>query len=111
MVASQAGTEADSTLVGPASLRARLVPPIAGGAFWGWAGPLLVFAFGAYLRFNRLGVPKSVIFDETYYVPDALGILRFGTEHNYAADRNTLIARGDVHIFTRGGEFVAHPPM
>jgi dolichyl-phosphate-mannose--protein O-mannosyl transferase len=111
MVASQAGTEADSTLVGPASLRARLVPPIAGGAFWGWAGPLLVFAFGAYLRFDQLGVPKSVIFDETYYVPDALGILKFGTEHNYAANRNTLIARGDAHIFTRGGEFVAHPPL
>jgi dolichyl-phosphate-mannose-protein mannosyltransferase len=111
MVASQAGTEADDTLVGPASLRARLVPSIAGGAFWGWAGPLLVFAFGTYLRFYRLGVPKSVIFDETYYVPDAFGILKFGAEHNYAANRNALLARADPHIFTRGGEFVAHPPM
>ncbi len=111
MVASQAGTEADGTLVGPVSLRARLVPPIAGSTVWGWAGPLLVFAFGTYLRFYRLGVPKSVIFDETYYVPDALGILKFGTEHNYAANRNALLARGDPHIFNRGGEFVAHPPM
>jgi dolichyl-phosphate-mannose-protein mannosyltransferase len=111
MVASQAGTEADGTLVGPGSLRARLVPPIAGGAVWGWAGPLLVFAFGTYLRFYRLSAPKSVIFDETYYVPDALGILKFGAEHNYAANRNTLLARGDPHIFTHGGEFVAHPPM
>ena len=111
MVASEADTEADDTLVGRESLRARLVPPIAGGAFWGWAGPLLVFAFGTYLRFHRLGVPKSVIFDETYYVPDALGILKFGTEHNYSANRNALLVRGDPHIFTRGGEFVAHPPM
>jgi dolichyl-phosphate-mannose-protein mannosyltransferase len=111
MVASQAGTEADSTLVGPASLRARLVPPIAGCAVWGWAGPLLVFAFGTFLRFYRVSVPKSVIFDETYYVPDALGIVKFGTEHNYAANRNALLARGDPHIFTRGGEFVAHPPV
>ena len=111
MVASQAGTEADGTLVGPASLRARLVPPIAGGAIWGWAGPLLVFAFGTYLRFYQLGVPKSVIFDETYYVPDALGILKFGAEHNYAANRNALLVRGDPHIFTHGGEFIAHPPM
>ena len=111
MVASEADTEADDTLVGRESLRARLVPPIAGGAFWGWAGPLLVFALGTYLRFYRLGVPKSVIFDETYYVPDALGILKFGTEHNYSANRNALLVRGDPHIFTRGGEFVAHPPM
>ena len=57
MVASEADTEADDTLVGRESLRARLVPPIAGGAFWGWAGPLLVFALGTYLRFYRLGVP------------------------------------------------------
>ena len=111
MVASEADTEADDTLVGPASLRARLVPPIAGGAIWGWAGPLLVFAFGTYLRFYQLGVPKSVIFDETYYVPDALGILKFGAEHNSAANRNALLVRGDPHIFTHGGEFIAHPPM
>src|SRR5439155_14691287 len=48
---------------------------------------------------------------ETYYVPDALGILRFGVEHNYVAGRNPLIARGDGHIFARGGEFVVHPPF
>jgi len=56
-------------------------------------------------------VPPSVIFDETYYVPDALGILKFGSEHNYSSHRNGLLARGDPHIFTRGGEFVAHPPF
>ncbi len=65
-----------------------------GSAFWGWAGPLLVTAFGAFLRFNRLSVPHAVIFDETYYVPDALGILRYGVEHNYVSNRNSLIAHG-----------------
>ncbi|MGN6175311.1 MAG: dolichyl-phosphate-mannose--protein mannosyltransferase [Streptosporangiaceae bacterium] len=82
-----------------------------GSAFWGWVGPLLVTAFGAFLRFNRLSVPHAVIFDETYYVPDALGILRFGVEHNYVGGRNPLIARGDGHIFAHGGEFVVHPPF
>jgi dolichyl-phosphate-mannose-protein mannosyltransferase len=82
-----------------------------GSRFWGWAGPLLVTAFGTFLRFNRLSLPHAVIFDETYYVPDALGILRFGVEHNYVANRNSLIARGDGHIFTHGGEFVVHPPF
>jgi dolichyl-phosphate-mannose-protein mannosyltransferase len=82
-----------------------------GSAVWGWIGPLLVTAFGTFLRFNRLSVPPSIVFDETYYVPDALGILKFGTEHNYSSHRNALLARGDPHIFTRGGEFVAHPPF
>src|SRR5215471_4466394 len=93
------------------ALRARLVPPMPAGAFWGWAGPLLVTVFGAVLRFNRLGDPHAVIFDETYYVPDALGILRFGVEHNYVSKRDALMLHGDPHVFTHGGEFVVHPPF
>src|SRR5438046_3580887 len=93
------------------ALRARLVPPMPLSTFWGWAGPLLVTALGAYLRFNRLGSPRAVIFDETYYVPDALGILRFGVEHNYVSNRNGMLVRGDPHIFSGGGEFVVHPPF
>ena len=56
-------------------------------------------------------MPRAVIFDETYYVPDALGILRFGVEHNYVSNRNALLVRGNTHIFTSGGEFVVHPPF
>jgi dolichyl-phosphate-mannose-protein mannosyltransferase len=111
MVASRADTMAGDTGIDAAALRARLVPPMPGSRFWGWVGPLLVTAFGTFLRFNRLSVPHAVIFDETYYVPDALGILRFGVEHNYIAKRNPLIVRGDPHIFTPGGEFVVHPPF
>jgi len=91
--------------------RDRLVPPMPGSRFWGWVGPLLVTAFGTFLRFSRLSVPHAVIFDETYYVPDAWGIVRFGVEHNYIAGRNALIARGDGRIFAPGGEFVVHPPF
>ncbi len=47
---------------------------------WGWLGPLLVTAFGAWLRFNRLRVPRALIFDETYYVKDAWSILQHGVE-------------------------------
>jgi dolichyl-phosphate-mannose--protein O-mannosyl transferase len=96
------------------ALRARLVPPMPLSTFWGWAGPLLVTVFGTYLRFVRLGDPHAVIFDETYYVPDALGILRFGVEHNYLSNgttRDALLARGDPRVFTSGGEFVVHPPF
>jgi dolichyl-phosphate-mannose-protein mannosyltransferase len=82
-----------------------------GSRVWGWLGPLLVTAFGSYLRFYRLTVPPSIVFDETYYVPDALGILKYGTEHNYISNRNALLARGDSHIWAKGPEFVAHPPL
>jgi dolichyl-phosphate-mannose-protein mannosyltransferase len=108
MIASRAGAAAG---VDAAGIRARMVPPMPGSAVWGWVGPLLVTVFGGFLRFSRLGVPHAVIFDETYYVPDALGILRFGVEHNYVPGRNALLARGDGHIFARGGEFVVHPPF
>ena len=37
-----------------AALRARLVVPMPDDRPWGWLGPLLVTAFGAFLRFNRL---------------------------------------------------------
>src|SRR5690242_633161 len=110
MVASRADTMAGDTGIA-AALRARLVPPMPGGRLWGWLGPLLVTAFGTFLRFSRLSVPHAVIFDETYYVADAWGILRFGVEHNYVADRNVLIARGDPRIFAPGGGFVVHPPF
>src|SRR5260370_18351583 len=111
MTTSQAEAAAERRSPRLSALAARLCPPMPGSALWGWIGPLLVTAFGAFLRFDRLSVPPSVVFDETYYVPDALGILRYGAEHNYISNRNGLIARGDTHIFSAGGEFVAHPPF
>jgi dolichyl-phosphate-mannose-protein mannosyltransferase len=111
MIASEAEHPAAQTSSRLPAVAARLAPPIPGSAFWGWAGPLLVTAFGAFLRFNRLSVPRTVIFDETYYVPDAYGILRHGVEQNYVSYRNSLIAHGHTNIFATGGEFVVHPPL
>ena len=95
-----------------AKVRARMTPPLDGGAFWGWAGPLLVTAFGAFLRFDRLSVPHAVVFDETYYVPDAYGILRHGVEINHVENVNALLVHGSTHILLgTQGEYVAHPPL
>ena len=86
-------------------------------SLWGWAGPLLVTLFGGFLRFYRLGIPHSVVFDETYYVPDAYGILKHGVELNAVnsgKNRNTvdyLLAHGSTHILTNTGEYVVHPPL
>jgi dolichyl-phosphate-mannose-protein mannosyltransferase len=94
-----------------AGLRDRLVPPIAGSPVWGWVGPLLVTAFGTYLRFYRLSVPSGVVFDETYYVGDAYGILRHGAEINHVQHANALLAQGKTNILGQGGELVVHPPL
>src|SRR5215472_14191789 len=95
-----------------ARLRSRLVPPMTGSVFWGWAGPALVTLFGAFLRFNRLSIPHAVLFDETYYVPDAYGILSHGVEINHVKNVNALLVRGNTHIFKGlSGEYVVHPPL
>jgi dolichyl-phosphate-mannose--protein O-mannosyl transferase len=99
------------------SLRDRLVPPMPPASVWGWAGPLLVTLFGGFLRFYRLGTPHAVVFDETYYVPDAYGILKHGVELNAvdsSKNRNVvdhLLAHGSTHILTNTGEYVVHPPL
>ncbi|MBO0836397.1 MAG: phospholipid carrier-dependent glycosyltransferase, partial [Actinobacteria bacterium] len=84
--------------------------------FWGWAAPILIMIFGGILRFYRLGQPRAVIFDETYYVPDANSILRHGVELNHVKNVNSLLVQGNPNIFkfTNGhltGEIVAHPPL
>src|SRR5690349_22599391 len=111
MMETQVGPAPRQTATRLDALRARLVPPMPLSTFWGWAGPVIVTLFGTYLRFARLGSPRAIIFDETYYVPDALGILRFGVEHSYVSNRNGMLVRGDPHLFTDGGEFVVHPPF
>ncbi len=90
------------------------MPP---ASLWGWAGPLLVTLFGGFLRFYRLSTPHAVVFDETYYVPDAYGILKRGVEMNAidsAKNRDVvdrLLAHGGTHILAGTGEYVVHPPL
>ncbi|HEY0932343.1 MAG TPA: phospholipid carrier-dependent glycosyltransferase [Trebonia sp.] len=108
-----------------AALRARLLTPVPGGRLWGWIGPLLVTAFAAFLRFNRLSVPDAVIFDETYYAKDAWSILKHGVEWNILPSpasntnyiNNLIIAtHGHASIFqactgTACGEYVVQPEV
>jgi dolichyl-phosphate-mannose-protein mannosyltransferase len=100
-----------------AVLRARLVVPMPDDRPWGWLGPLLVTAFGTFLRFNRLRVPRALIFDETYYAKDAWSILNHGVEWNLVSNANTLIQAGHTNIFapcngtSACGEYVVQPEV
>jgi len=106
-----------------AALRARLITPMPDDRLWGWILPLLVTAFAAFLRFNRLSIPDSIIFDETYYAKDAWSILQHGVEWNMLPSPtsnpnwlNNLIVGGKTNIFqacsgTSCGEYVVQPPL
>src|SRR5271166_4904579 len=100
--ASPIGTATEPKTGRGVNLRDRLVPSMVPASLWSWAGPLLVTLFGGFLRFYRLGDPRAVVFDETYYVPDAYSILRHGVELNHLSTVNKLLLRGNTNIF-RGG--------
>lgn len=100
---------------GPAA-RPRLHRPLPSTGLRGWIGPLLVTALAAVLRFVHLGRPDDIIFDETYYVKDALGLLRFGFERDAIEGANEVILARDapwdqLDIFTEKASFVVHPPL
>ncbi|WP_372453698.1 dolichyl-phosphate-mannose--protein mannosyltransferase [Acrocarpospora catenulata] len=118
--ASQASEQPEPDPGGAApSVRDRLVPPMPGSALWGWLGPIIVAIFGAFLRFDRLGTPKAIVFDETYYMKDAWSLLKFGTERQFIDGEaaNAAVLRGDPNIFKiceqvdQCGSYVVHPPL
>jgi dolichyl-phosphate-mannose--protein O-mannosyl transferase len=99
------------------SVRDRLVPPMPGSALWGWLGPLIVTAFGAFLRFYGLAHPKAIVFDETYYAKDSLSLIRFGVERTAADNADKLLLAGNDHIWKQCAQadqcasYVVHPPL
>jgi dolichyl-phosphate-mannose-protein mannosyltransferase len=114
-VVSAAGAQSGARPDDAVERRSALV---LGSAFWGWAGPVLVMLFGGVLRFDRLSAPDAVVFDETYYVPDANSILRHGVELNHVSSPaqdpgyfNSLLVKGDPRFLLKTGELVAHPPL
>ena len=110
---SAVGTD-EGSLRARASRRSSAL--VLGSPFWGWAGPILIMIFGGFLRFYRLSQPKAVVFDETYYVPDANSILHHGVELQHVSNVNKLLVQGNPDIFLRmhgqlQGEVVAHPAL
>ncbi|SDJ51161.1 C-terminal four TMM region of protein-O-mannosyltransferase [Nonomuraea maritima] len=93
-----------------------------GSPLVGWAASLLVALFGGVLRFVRLGEPRAVVFDETYYMKDAYSLLLHGVERTTlgtvedpVADQRILAGNLDVFkhcvVPTDCASFVAHPPL
>lgn len=76
-----------------------------------WAGPLAVTLLAAVLRLWDLGTPRTLVFDETYYVKDAWTLLHLGYEGTWPEDADAAFNAGDVDGYSSDGSFVAHPPL
>ncbi|MEO0313132.1 MAG: hypothetical protein RL140_362 [Actinomycetota bacterium] len=71
--------------------------------------PVLVLA--ALLRLANLGYPKSLVFDETYYVKDAYTLWQAGHELQWTKGANEKFISGDFSGHTDVAEFVVHSPL
>lgn len=59
----------------------------------------------------NLGYPAKLVFDETYYVKDALTLSLEGHEKNWPGDANLAFESGQVFDYLSEGAFVVHPPL
>ncbi len=78
---------------------------------WYWGGPVAVTLLAAVLRLWRLGDPRSLVFDETFYVKDAYTMMRLGYEGSWPAGADASFTTGHVDVYTANGSFIAHPPL
>jgi dolichyl-phosphate-mannose-protein mannosyltransferase len=90
--------------------------PAAAGGWRGWSGPLLVTALAAFLRLRNLDRPNDVVFDETYYAKNALGLLTSGSEQEAVENANDMLIASTqdwrlLELFTGDPQFVVHPPL
>ncbi|MCI1219738.1 MAG: phospholipid carrier-dependent glycosyltransferase [Bifidobacterium sp.] len=85
-----------------------------------WLFTLLVALFGGLLRFLRLGSPRAIVFDETYYVKDAWTTLLTGEPRNWPKTVtiggvqqpiDTAFAAGHVDGWYDTAEYIVHPPV
>jgi dolichyl-phosphate-mannose-protein mannosyltransferase len=74
-------------------------------------GPIAVVLTAAGTRLWNLGLPKSLVFDETFYVKDAYTLSKLGYEGTWPANPDPGFAAGKVNTYLTPGSFVVHPPL
>jgi dolichyl-phosphate-mannose--protein O-mannosyl transferase len=75
------------------------------------AGPIAVVLLAAGTRLWNLGNPKTLVFDETFYVKDAYTLSKLGYEGSWPANPDPGFAAGQVDTYLTPGSFVVHPPL
>jgi dolichyl-phosphate-mannose-protein mannosyltransferase len=74
-------------------------------------GPIAVTLLAAGTRLWNLGSPKTLVFDETFYVKDAYTLSKLGYEGSWPANPDPGFAAGNVNTYLTPGSFVVHPPL
>lgn len=75
-----------------------------------WLAPVLVLLLAAVLRLWALGRPDSLVFDELYYVRDAISQLAHGYPTTWPNDDPALTA-ASAQAFTDAASNAVHPPL
>jgi dolichyl-phosphate-mannose--protein O-mannosyl transferase len=78
---------------------------------WFWGGPIAVTLFAFILRIWNLGNPRSLVFDETFYVKDAWTLFNLGYEATWPENTDPVFNSGGADTFNTIGSFVVHPPL
>jgi dolichyl-phosphate-mannose--protein O-mannosyl transferase len=71
----------------------------------------LVMVIASLTRLWNLGFPAKLVFDETYYVKDALTLSLEGNEKSWPDDANSQFESGGVFGYLSDAAFVVHPPL
>ena len=75
------------------------------------AGFVSVMVIAALTRLWNLGYPAKLVFDETYYVKDALTLSLEGHEKSWPDGADSAFQSGDVLGYLSQAAFVVHPPL
>jgi dolichyl-phosphate-mannose-protein mannosyltransferase len=76
-----------------------------------YLGFIFVLAIASVTRLWNLASPQRLVFDETYYVKDALSLSQEGHERNWPEGANAAFESGDVFSYLADPAFVVHPPF
>ena len=75
-----------------------------------WIAPLAILALAAWLRLWALGRPDSLVFDELYYVRDAVSQLAHGYPTVWP-DTSPEFGGERARAFLEQASSIAHPPL
>jgi dolichyl-phosphate-mannose-protein mannosyltransferase len=93
----------------PELTRRRLSPLVRNPDPWSWLATGVVTLIAAVIRLVNLDRPNHIVFDETYYAPNAYALLKYGVEWNVPEGGANPV--NGAPVFGEGAAYVVHPPL
>ncbi|HEY5847056.1 MAG TPA: phospholipid carrier-dependent glycosyltransferase [Microlunatus sp.] len=94
----------------PTTVERLRVPPMT-DRLVGWLVTVVITAIAFAIRAYRIGQPKALIFDETYYAKDAYSLLKFGYERTWPKNADASILAGNPDVLQDSASFIVHPQL